>query len=82
MSFRKLFRVLVWYYYDSDSDGSRDVTLKRLKTPEINSLESITELFNRLQNRALAGRYDNPIPTQFLAPIDCSTIPALCDKLL
>jgi hypothetical protein len=25
----------------------------------------------------LAGRYYNPIPTQFLAPIDCSEIPAL-----
>ncbi len=27
-----------------------------------------------LQIRALAGRYDNPIPTQFLAPIDCLKI--------
>jgi hypothetical protein len=26
--------------------------------------------------RSLAGRYDNPIPTRFLAPIDCSKIPA------
>ncbi len=26
---------------------------------------------------SLAGQYDNPIPTQFLAPIDCSKIPAL-----
>ncbi len=25
---------------------------------------------------SLAGRYDNPIPTQFLAPIDCYKIPA------
>jgi hypothetical protein len=25
----------------------------------------------------LAGRYDNPIPTRFLAPIDCLKIPAL-----
>ncbi len=24
----------------------------------------------------LAGRYDNPIPTRFLAPTDCSKIPA------
>ncbi len=24
---------------------------------------------------SLAGRYDNPIPTRFLAPIDCLTIP-------
>jgi len=26
---------------------------------------------------SLAGRYDNPIPTHFLAPVDCSKIPAL-----
>jgi hypothetical protein len=33
---------------------------------------------NRLrQPMKLAGRYDNPIPTQFLAPIDCSKVPAL-----
>jgi hypothetical protein len=25
---------------------------------------------------SLVGRYDNPIPTRFLAPIDCSKIPA------
>jgi hypothetical protein len=25
----------------------------------------------------LAGRYDNPIPARFLAPIDCLKIPAL-----
>jgi hypothetical protein len=25
-------------------------------------------------------RYDNPIPTQFQAPIDCSKIPALCES--
>jgi hypothetical protein len=26
---------------------------------------------------SLAGRYDNPIPTRFIDPIDCSEIPAL-----
>jgi hypothetical protein len=26
---------------------------------------------------SLAGRYDNPIPPRFLAPIDCLKIPAL-----
>ncbi len=25
----------------------------------------------------VAGQYDNPIPSLFLAPIDCSKIPAL-----
>jgi hypothetical protein len=33
-----------------------------------------------LQIRALAGWYDNPIPTRFLAPIDCLKIPALITK--
>ncbi len=41
------------------------------------------ELRNRFQGMnsaslcSLAGRYDNPIPTRFLAPIDCLKIPAL-----
>ena len=26
---------------------------------------------------SLAGRYDNPIPTRFLAPMDCLKIPSL-----
>jgi hypothetical protein len=29
------------------------------------------------QSFFLAGRYDNPIPTRFLAPIDCLKIPFL-----
>jgi hypothetical protein len=29
---------------------------------------------------SLTGRYDNPIPTRFLAPIDCLKIPALYDN--
>ncbi len=37
---------------------------------------------NRFQgtNSYLAGRYDNPIPTRFLAPIDCFKIPALAGR--
>jgi hypothetical protein len=42
----------------------------------LDSLESIPGLPKRLQIRALAGRYDNPIPTRFLAPINCSKFPA------
>ncbi len=30
---------------------------------------------------SLAGRYDNPIPTQILAPVDCLKIPALEFKM-
>ncbi len=29
----------------------------------------------------LAGRYDNSVPTRFLAPIDCSKIPALVSNM-
>jgi hypothetical protein len=29
---------------------------------------------------SLVGRYDNPIPTRFLAPIDCLKIPAQFPK--
>jgi hypothetical protein len=37
-----------------------------------------TELSDRpARLYSLAGRYDNPFPTMFLAPIDCSKIPAL-----
>ena len=32
---------------------------------------------NSASQCSLAGRYDNPILTRFLAPIDCSKIPAL-----
>jgi hypothetical protein len=28
----------------------------------------------------VAGRYDNPIPPRFLAPIDCLKIPARCSN--
>jgi hypothetical protein len=31
----------------------------------------------RFTNTGSGGRYDNPIPTRFLAPIDCLKIPAL-----
>jgi hypothetical protein len=29
---------------------------------------------------SLAGRYDNPVPIRFLAPIDCLKIPALAGR--
>jgi hypothetical protein len=32
---------------------------------------------NLFRQPSLTGRNDNPIPTQFLAPIDCFKIPAL-----
>ncbi len=34
-------------------------------------------LYRPAKLHRLAGRYYNPIPTQFLAPIDCSEIPVL-----
>jgi hypothetical protein len=45
------------------------------------NFEGAWELILKSRNFArlcrLAGRYDNPIPSRFLAPIDCSKIPAL-----
>ncbi len=58
---------------------ARDRICKRLRSPGIDSEESILPGWDRflgsskdLQRRALAGWYDNTIPTRFLAPIDCS----------
>ncbi len=45
---------------------------KLLKSPGIDSKESIPPAYVAWR----VGRYDNPIPTLFLAPdIDCSKIP-------
>jgi hypothetical protein len=41
------------------------------------SEESIPGLHKRLKIRALVGRKDNPIPTRFLARIDCLKISEL-----
>ncbi len=47
---------------------------KLLKSPRIDPKEPI---------HSLAGRYDNPIPSRFLAPIDCLQIPAqISDRYL
>ena len=43
---------------------------KRLRSPGIDSKVNSASLCS------LAGRYDNPIPVRFLAPIDCLKIPA------
>jgi hypothetical protein len=57
---------------------------KRLRRPGIDSEDSIPPAYAAWQagtlsarqagNRFLAGRYDNPLPTRFLAPIDCLKI--------
>ncbi len=49
----------------------RDSIFKLLRSPGIDSASLCS----------LAGRYDNPITTRFLAPIDCSKIPALHEDL-
>jgi hypothetical protein len=46
------------------------VFLKLLWSPGIDSKELI------LPAHALAGLYSNPIPARFLAPLDCSKVPA------
>jgi hypothetical protein len=38
--------------------------------------ESIPGLLKNFKIPSLAGRYDNPVPTRFLVPIDCYKIPA------
>jgi hypothetical protein len=65
---------------------------KCLRSPGINSEEVglsfrparlgiDSRLLKRLQIRALAGRYNDSIPTQFLVPKDCLKIPARCWNL-
>ncbi len=49
----------------------RDGIFELLRSPEIYFKESIPPAYY-----SLAGRYDNPIPTRFLAPIHYSQIPA------
>jgi hypothetical protein len=48
----------------------RGGTFILLRSPGIDSINSASLC-------SLAGRYDNPIPTRFLALIDCYKIPAL-----
>jgi hypothetical protein len=49
--------------------GIRDGIFKLLRSPGIESEEPIPPAYV-----APAGRYDNPVPTRFLTPIDCSKI--------
>ncbi len=44
---------------------------------EIQYLELIPRFHKHVKKRALVGLYDNPIPTRFLARIDCLKISAL-----
>jgi hypothetical protein len=57
------------------------VVCSMLPEPEFfNFLKEPKNLFqgtNSARLCSLAGRYDNPIPTRFLAPIDCLKIPEL-----
>ncbi len=62
--------------------GKRSSANERLPMntePEFSNFHETQESILRDQFRqpcSLAGRYDNPIPTRFLAPIDCLKIPA------
>jgi hypothetical protein len=51
---------------------TESVFLKLLWSSGIDSKELIPPSY------ALADRYNNPIPAWFLAPIDCSKVPAPC----
>jgi hypothetical protein len=69
------------------TDDQRDGIFKLLRSPGVDSLSQYFQTFLEPRNRfqgmnsaslcSLAGLYDNPIPTRFLAPIDCLKIPAL-----
>jgi hypothetical protein len=48
------------------------IFLKLLVSPGLDSKELIPPAY------ALAGLNNNPIPAQFLAPLDCSKVPAKC----
>jgi hypothetical protein len=57
-------------------EGYRDGIFKHVKSPGIDSKE-----IDAAGLCSLAGRYDNPILTRFLAPIDCLKIPAQGSQL-
>jgi hypothetical protein len=52
--------------FGSDGKEIRYGIFTSLRSPGIDSTSLCSQ----------AGRYDNPIPSRFLAPIDCSKIPA------
>ncbi len=54
-----------------DGPGERSPNFETFKKPK-NRFQGI----NSARLWSLVGRYDNPIPTRFLAPIDCFKIPA------
>ena len=63
----------------TDDVPMASVTLKREQKGYFKSFKEISNRFKGTDSASLcslAGRYNNPIPTRFLAPIDCSTIPA------
>jgi hypothetical protein len=69
--------VLIFYFFPAHMQifrpigqtfGSRRERVKEPKNP--------FEGTNSASLCSLAGRYDNPTPTRFLAPIDCSKNPA------
>ncbi len=67
----KFYRGLVldmWWLMSTDNEF-----LNILRSPRIDFKESRN---NSASLCSLAGRYDNPIPTQFLAPMDSLKIPA------
>jgi hypothetical protein len=63
-------------------------TVTQLSEVVFLNLEGAQESIPRIDSASLcspAGQYDNPIPTRFIAPIDCSKIPAQdfqCSRIL
>jgi hypothetical protein len=70
-SMRARYRVGIgWSFRPASRDG---IFKHFLRSPGIDSKESIPPSY---VPSSLAGWYDNPTPSRFLAPIDCSKIPA------
>jgi hypothetical protein len=55
------------------------IPLIKKQSPNFETNKEPKNRFQRINSTrlsCLAGRYDNPIPTRFLAPIDCLKIPS------
>ncbi len=77
---RALFSLDVFQNYKSTAknNGSKETEIK-WNSPNFLTFKEPRNRFQGISSASLcslAGRYDNPIPTRFLAPIDCLKIPA------
>ncbi len=75
--FIRKFRLFYFYIF---RENVIQFTEKSFLSPIFSTFKKPKNRFQGINSASLcslAGRYDNPVPTWFLAPIDCSKIPAL-----